>query len=269
MSTSEDKPLAESEGLVDLVLDEQISEMAPADQEHAEVCLQQELMDDTAHMREKAFGNMLRVCNIKQKRASPPVTKHSINVLPGDTLGEILSHANTVRAFQTIQLSSKKIMKANPGLKHVELGKYMGPFIRCDNHVGDDELAHMVAGCPRLERLKLLNLQNVTDDGLKHIARGCSRIEHLIVEGLENVTDDGLKHIGRSCQRLEHLQLRYLQNVTGDGLKHIARGCSCLESLNLKGLGNELTVVETYNELEHIAQEHIAHACPRLELYYC
>ncbi|KAJ3163892.1 hypothetical protein HK101_000584 [Irineochytrium annulatum] len=66
----------------------------------------------------------------------------------------------------------------------------------------------------------------------------CPRIERLALAGLRNITDASLKTIGASCPRLTHLDVSTtasISRLTSEGVVAVARGCPMLTSLVLSG----------------------------------
>jgi hypothetical protein len=116
----------------------------------------------------------------------------------------------------------------------------------------------LVAACPSLTRLRLLDLDYVTtvdDDVLAAIGRHCPSLLRLQLVGCNLVTDAGVGEFGllNQCSRLKRINLRGAHKITDAGVRSISMRCPQLEELCLSGISS-LTAIA-------IAQVGSAYCC--------
>ena len=101
----------------------------------------------------------------------------------------------------------------------------------------------LVAACPSLTRLRLLDLDYVTtvdDDVLAAIGRHCPSLLRLQLVGCNLVTDAGVGEFGllNQCSRLKRINLRGAHKITDAGVRSISMRCPQLEELCLSGISS-------------------------------
>lgn len=135
--------------------------------------------------------------------------------------------------------------------------------------ITDSTLFHLAMGCPRLEYLVIINLDNnfvssyflieftirlqslshcelITDDGIKHLSTSTCASEHLAVLELDNcplITDTSLDHL-INCHNLQRIMLYDCQLITRNGIKRLRVSviilfyiyvlANCFNALNFK-----------------------------------
>ena len=106
---------------------------------------------------------------------------------------------------------------------------------KCDR-LSDDNLAEILARCPKLQVLSLNFCSSITEVGAQSLALLCSGLHTLNLHGME-ATNNWLTLFGEWCNALKKIDLEACDNISDIGICKLAEGCRMLEDVNLGQCG--------------------------------
>ncbi|KAL6299719.1 hypothetical protein BKA93DRAFT_577989 [Sparassis latifolia] len=117
-----------------------------------------------------------------------------------------------------------------------------------------DSLLSRLAPCVRLERLTLINCNNISDDGLMRVLPCCPNLVALDLTGVSEVSDRSIIALASSTKKLQGINLGYCKKLTDNAILSLAAGCPLLRRVKLSNV--ELITDEPVSAL--------AKSCPLL-----
>ncbi|KAG6895417.1 hypothetical protein C0992_001379 [Termitomyces sp. T32_za158] len=194
--------------------------------------------------------------NCNRASSASPITQ-----LPAEILIHILKHLHSTRDVLSAVRVSRKWCECSVELlwhkpvfsKHETLRKmsrrlatpdqmftYSG-FIRrlnlstLSSYVKDDILTTF-ASCDRLERLTLINCENITGTALSRVLPCFSNLVAVDLTGVINTTDEAAVGLAHAAKRLQGINLAGCSKITDEGILAFAENCPMLRRVKLSGL---------------------------------
>lgn len=99
--------------------------------------------------------------------------------------------------------------------------------------IGDEGVAAIAGGCPRLKVVNVSYCANITDASLRSLAQGLRDLVQLELRACINVTSVGLCYLAASCKHLRELDVKRCSYVSDSGIHAIAQGCPNLRQVQI------------------------------------
>ena len=99
--------------------------------------------------------------------------------------------------------------------------------------IGDEGVAAIAGGCPRLKVVNVSYCANITDASLRSLAQGLRDLVQLELRACINVTSVGLCYLAASCKHLRELDVKRCCYVSDPGIHAIAQGCPNLRQVQI------------------------------------
>ncbi|KAG7663054.1 GRR1 [[Candida] subhashii] len=108
----------------------------------------------------------------------------------------------------------------------------------------DDELLTLFVGCPKLERLTLVNCAKLTRTPITQVLQNCERLQSIDLTGVTDIHDDIINALTENCPRLQGLYAPGCGNVSEQAIINLLRSCPMLKRIK-------------FNSSNHITDESI------------
>ncbi|KAG5341945.1 hypothetical protein C0989_006788 [Termitomyces sp. Mn162] len=173
---------------------------------------------------------------------------------------ELLWHKPVFPKYETLEKMSRRLVAPNQTFTYAS-------FIRRLNlstlgiHVKDDVLTTF-ASCDRLERLTLIDCENITDHALSRVLPCFSNLVAVDLTGVTNASDEAVIGLAHAAKRLQGINLAGCSRVSDEGILAFAENCPMLRRVKLSGLAS----------LTDTSVSAIAKSCPLLleiDLNHC
>lgn len=102
--------------------------------------------------------------------------------------------------------------------------------------IGDEGVAAIAGGCPRLKVVNVSYCANITDASLRSLAQGLRDLVQLELRACIKVTSVGLCYLAASCKHLRELDVKRCCYVSDSGIHAIAQGCPNLRQVQINSL---------------------------------
>ncbi|KAF5387725.1 hypothetical protein D9615_000551 [Tricholomella constricta] len=99
-----------------------------------------------------------------------------------------------------------------------------------------DEILSTFASCDRLERLTLINCENITANTLTRILSCFPNLVAVDLTGVANTTNEAIIGLALAARRLQGINLAGCRNVSDEGIMAFAQSCPMLRRVKLSGL---------------------------------
>ncbi|KAG5648911.1 hypothetical protein DXG03_000260 [Asterophora parasitica] len=99
-----------------------------------------------------------------------------------------------------------------------------------------DEILSTFASCDRLERLTLINCENITVNALTRVLPSYPNLVAVDLTGVTNTTNEAVIGLALAAKRLQGINLAGCTNVSDEGILAFAQNCPMLRRVKLSGL---------------------------------
>ncbi|KAF8917857.1 hypothetical protein CPB85DRAFT_143760 [Mucidula mucida] len=147
---------------------------------------------------------------------------------------ELLWHKPTLDRFQTLQKIAHLLASSKQTFTYASFIRRLNFLALSDNLV--DKLFATFAQCDRLERLTLVNCDNLTAPILDRVLPSFSNLVAMDASGVKAVTNDAVVGLARSAKRLQGINLTGCKQVSNPGIMALAMNCPFLRRIKLSNL---------------------------------
>ncbi|ORY83084.1 hypothetical protein BCR37DRAFT_379038 [Protomyces lactucae-debilis] len=121
------------------------------------------------------------------------------------------------------------------GLHYPERTARMTHLVHLDisrTRLTDACIQYMCGTLPKLEKLEVAGITELTDAGITQLVQHCPRLTHVDFEDC-SIGDGALQALASSCRKLRHLQLSHCSNITDIGVLQLIDNLPALQHLDL------------------------------------
>ncbi|KAI0347100.1 RNI-like protein [Trametopsis cervina] len=105
-------------------------------------------------------------------------------------------------------------------------------LINC-NELSDGALARVLPCCPNLVALDLTGVEETSDRAIVALASSTKRLQGINLGGCKKVTDQGLLALAANCPLLRRVKLSGVEKITDEAVSALAKSCPLLLELDL------------------------------------
>lgn len=133
----------------------------------------------------------------------------------------------------------------------------------------DDNLLNLFFGCPKLERLTLVNCTQLTHVPISKVLLNCQRLQSIDLTGVANIHDDIINALANNCQRLQGLYAPGCGEVSESAIINLLQSCPMLKRVKFN---NSLNITDTaiktlYENCKSLVEIDL-HNCPNVSDQY-
>lgn len=147
---------------------------------------------------------------------------------------ELLWHKPAFSKYETLQKMSRCLAIPNQTFTYARFIRRLN-LLTLSGSVKDDILSAFGL-CDRLERLTLVNCENVTDKALTRILPNLPHLVAVDLSGVVLTTDQAIIALATTARRLQGINLAGCSNITDTGIMAFAKNCPMLRRVKLSGL---------------------------------
>ncbi|KAG6911249.1 hypothetical protein DXG01_003116 [Tephrocybe rancida] len=173
---------------------------------------------------------------------------------------ELLWHKPAFPRSETLRKMSRRLVAPNQTFTYARFIRRLN-LSTLNGHV-KDEIFTTFASCDRLERLTLINCENITDHTLSRVLPCFPNLVAVDLTGVVNTTDEAITGLASAAKRLQGINLAGCSKVSDKGILACAENCPMLRRVKLSGL----------RTLTDVSISAIAKSCPLLleiDLNHC
>lgn len=165
-------------------------------------------------------------------------------------------------AFQQI----KNIMKLPRGQTHWDYRNYIKRLnLSFMTKFVDDELLSLFIGCPKLERLTLVNCTKLSHGPITRVLENCNRLQSIDMTGVQDIQDDIIYALAKNCTRLQGLYAPGCGNISEEAIIQLLRSCPMLKRIkfnNSENISND-SILAMYENCKSLVEIDL-HNCPNV-----
>ncbi|KAG7195403.1 SCF ubiquitin ligase complex subunit [Scheffersomyces spartinae] len=129
----------------------------------------------------------------------------------------------------------------------------------------DDHLLSLFTGCPKLERLTLVNCNKLTYKPITQVLQNCERLQSIDLTGVADVRDEIIDTLAANCKRLQGLYAPGCGKVSESSIINLIRSCPMLKRLkfnNSEKITDE-TILAMHENCKSLVEIDL-HNCPNV-----
>lgn len=129
----------------------------------------------------------------------------------------------------------------------------------------DNSLLELFAGCPKLERLTLVNCAKLSHEPITAVLKDCSRLQSIDMTGVQDILDDIVYALARNCTRLQGLYAPGCGNISEAAIITLLKSCPMLKRIkfnNSDNITNE-SILAMYENCKSLVEIDL-HNCPNV-----
>ncbi|QRG40547.1 hypothetical protein FDK38_005026 [Candidozyma auris] len=129
----------------------------------------------------------------------------------------------------------------------------------------DDESLYLFRGCPKLERLTLVNCHKVTSKPITEVLQNCEHLQSIDMTGVQDIQDEIFYALAKNCPRLQGLYAPGCGNISEDAIISVLRACPMLKRVkfnNSENITND-TILAMYENCKSLVEIDL-HNCPKV-----
>ncbi|KAG6869334.1 hypothetical protein C0993_000087 [Termitomyces sp. T159_Od127] len=149
---------------------------------------------------------------------------------------ELLWHKPVFPKHETLKKMSRRLVTPNQTFTYARFIRRLN-LSTLSSHVKDDILTTFVS-CDRLERLTLINCENITDSALSRVLPCFPNLVAIDLTGVINTTDEAVIGLAHAAKRLQGINLAGCSKVSDEGILAFAKNCPMLRRVKLSGLSS-------------------------------
>ncbi|EGV60932.1 RNI-like protein [Yamadazyma tenuis ATCC 10573] len=133
----------------------------------------------------------------------------------------------------------------------------------------NDDLLSLFIGCPKLERLTLVNCNKLSRTPISNVLDRCERLQSIDLTGVTDIQDDIFLTLARNCPRLQGLYAPGCGNVSEDAVITLLRACPMLKRIKFNNSENitDHSILAMYENCKSLVEVDL-HNCPEVTDLY-
>ncbi|OBA23261.1 RNI-like protein [Metschnikowia bicuspidata var. bicuspidata NRRL YB-4993] len=165
-------------------------------------------------------------------------------------------------AFQKI----KDILELPRGLTHWDYRNYIKRLnLSFMTKFVDDELLDLFRGCPKLERLTLVNCTKLNHMPISRVLKNCNRLQSIDMTGVQDIQDDIIYALAQNCPRLQGLYAPGCGNISEEAIIQLLQSCPMLKRIKFNNSENisDRSILAMYENCKSLVEIDL-HNCPNV-----
>lgn len=133
----------------------------------------------------------------------------------------------------------------------------------------DDDLLNLFAGCPKLERLTLVNCIKLSHLPISSVLANCSKLQSIDMTGVQDVQDDIIYALAHNCARLQGLYAPGCGNISEEAIVKLLTACPMLKRVKFNNSENitDVSILAMYQNCKSLVEIDL-HNCPNVTDLY-
>lgn len=129
----------------------------------------------------------------------------------------------------------------------------------------DDLLLDLFNGCPKLERLTLVNCSQLSHLPISRVLELCSRLQSIDMTGVQDIQDDIIYALALNCKRLQGLYAPGCGNISEAAVITLLKSCPMLKRIKFNNSENitDLAIAAMYENCKSLVEIDL-HNCPKV-----
>ncbi|KAG6831386.1 hypothetical protein H0H92_010988 [Tricholoma furcatifolium] len=147
---------------------------------------------------------------------------------------ELLWHKPVFPKYETLKKMSRRLIAPYQTFAYASFIRRLN-LSTLSGHIKDD-IFTTFASCDRLERLTLINCENLTDYTLSRVLPCYPNLVAVDLTGVVSTTNEAVCGLARAAKRLQGINLTGCSKVSDKGILAFAENCPMLRRVKLSGL---------------------------------
>lgn len=133
----------------------------------------------------------------------------------------------------------------------------------------NDLLLDLFNGCPKLERLTLVNCSQLSHLPISRVLELCSRLQSIDMTGVQDIQDDIIYALALNCKRLQGLYAPGCGNISEAAIITLLKSCPMLKRIKFNNSENitDLAIAAMYENCKSLVEIDL-HNCPKVTDQY-
>ena len=129
----------------------------------------------------------------------------------------------------------------------------------------DDSVLELFTGCPKLERLTLVNCNKLSSAPITAVLQNCERLQSIDLTGVANIHDDIILALAENCSRLQGLYAPGCGEVSEAAIIKLLKSCSILKRVKFNSTNNitDETIKAMHENCKSLVEIDL-HNCPNV-----
>lgn len=129
----------------------------------------------------------------------------------------------------------------------------------------NDSLLDLFVGCPRLERLTLVNCSQLSHAPVTRVLQLCDRLQSIDMTGVQDIRDDIFYALAHNCPRLQGLYAPGCGNISEDAVISLLQWCPMLKRIKFNNSDNisDASIAAMYKNCKSLVEIDL-HNCPNV-----
>lgn len=128
-----------------------------------------------------------------------------------------------------------------------------------------DDLLYLFEGCPKLERLTLVNCSQLSHLPIARVLQLCDRLQSIDMTGVQDIQDDIIYALAQNCTRLQGLYAPGCGNISEEAIITLLKACPMLKRIKFNNSENitDDTIAAMYDNCKSLVEIDL-HNCPKV-----
>lgn len=129
----------------------------------------------------------------------------------------------------------------------------------------NDPLLNLFEGCPKLERLTLVNCSQLSHLPISRVLQLCDRLQSIDMTGVQDIQDDIIYALARNCTRLQGLYAPGCGNISEEAVITLLTSCPMLKRIKFNNSENitDASIAAMYENCKSLVEIDL-HNCPKV-----
>ncbi|KAF8076571.1 hypothetical protein FPV67DRAFT_1559009 [Lyophyllum atratum] len=147
---------------------------------------------------------------------------------------ELLWHKPVFPKYETLKKMSRRLIAPHKTFTYARFIRRLN--LSTLSAAVKDDILSTFASCDRLERLTLINCDNITEHTLARVLPCFPNLVAVDLTGVVNTTNEAVIGLAYAAKRLQGINLAGCDNVSDEGIMAFAKNCPMLRRVKLSGL---------------------------------